>query len=113
MTTSPAPLPELTGEQMPDDIRDAASAIVIIDYGIDIAGQMQTMMIGAVCEGMLAERQRCAGILREWVNLCGDTEIKWTSAREYALGAILDTLECIEGGVPFPSVSPSNQKQEG
>jgi len=48
--------------------------------------------------GVDAERERCVAICEGWIGRFQDTDIKYTSAREYAIDAVDDIAELIRNG---------------
>jgi hypothetical protein len=48
--------------------------------------------------GVEAERDRCIAICEGWIGRFQDTDIKYTSAREYAVDAVDDIAELIRNG---------------
>lgn len=59
--------------------------------------------------GVEAERERCIAICEGWIGRFQDTEIKYTSAREYAVDAIDDIVDLIRDGTD-PRLPVSTQK---
>lgn len=45
-----------------------------------------------------AERERCIAICEGWIGRYQDTDIKYTSAREYAISAVEDIADLIRSG---------------
>lgn len=55
--------------------------------------------------GVEAERERCIAICEGWIGRFQDTEIQYTSPREYAVDAIEDIVDLIRDGTdPRPAV---------
>jgi len=47
-----------------------------------------------------AERKRCTALCEGWIGRFQDRDIQYTSAREYAVGAIEDIIDLIRDGTP-------------
>lgn len=58
-----------------------------------------------------AERKRCLAICEGWIGTFQDREIKYTSAREYAVDAIEDIIDLIRDGHQ-PSVSSTTRNTD-
>lgn len=56
------------------------------------------------------ERLRCIAICEGWIGTFQDRDIKYTSAREYAIGAIEDIIDIIRAGRPVSTFSSSKQQ---
>lgn len=58
----------------------------------------------SVTKARAEERARCIAICEGWIGTFQDREIKYTSAREYAVDAIEDIIDLIRSGVPVGGV---------
>lgn len=65
----------------------------------------------AVAEAIAIERKRCIAICEGWIGTFQDREIKYTSAREYAIHAIEDIIDLIrDGHRPGSAVGTSTER---
>jgi len=63
--------------------------------------------------GVDAERERCVAICEGWIGRFQDTDIKYTSAREYAIDAVDDIAELIRNGAdPRDHEGTPSQREE-
>lgn len=50
-------------------------------------------LITSLSQAVAAEREACAALCDQWVTMCQDFDIKYTSARNYAVEAVKDIAD--------------------